>query len=116
MNYFIIFFISLVHEVLKLAKKMKIETNNSKVKWHLFKIKDSVLDDDLLKGVHIELFYNSQAVIDGCLGVYEYNDTYLKLRLKKGAIIFCGEKFDIVNFENQTITVKGNFNSLEFCQ
>lgn len=98
-----------------MAKKLKFETQKNKEKWNLFKFKDSVIDDDLIKGVHIELFYNKQAVIEGCLGVYEYNDTYLKLRLKNGAVIFCGENFDIVNFENQTMTVKGKITSLEYC-
>lgn len=98
-----------------MAKKLKFETQKNKEKWNLFKFKDSVIDDDLIKGVHIELFYNKQAVIEGCLGVYEYNDTYLKLRLKNGAVIFSGENFDIVNFENQTMTVKGKITSLEYC-
>ncbi len=101
--------------VLKLGKKMKIETNKQKEKWNLFKINEAVLNEDLIKGPHIELFYNNQAVIEGCLGVYEYNDTYLKLRLQKGAVILCGAGFDIVCFENKTITVKGKINSLEFC-
>ena len=98
-----------------MAKKLKFETQKNKEKWNLFKFKDSVIDDDLIKGVHIELFYNKQEVIEGCLGVYEYNDTYLKLRLKNGAVIFSGENFDIVNFENQTMTVKGKITSLEYC-
>ena len=49
------------------------------------------------------------------MGVYEYNDTYLKLRLSKGALVLCGERFDIVTYEEKTITVKGKINSLEFC-
>ena len=77
---------------------------------------DSVaLDNDLIKGPHIELFYNNRAVVEGCIGVYEYNDTYLKLRLSKGALILNGEAFDILTFEDKTITVKGKINSLEFC-
>lgn len=98
-----------------MGKKLKIEKTKRKEKWNLFHIESAVLDDDLIKGPHIELFYNNRIVVEGCLGVYEYNDTYLKLRLKSGAIILCGENFDIVTFENDTITVKGKIASLEFC-
>lgn len=98
-----------------MGKKLKIERSKRKEKWNLFRLNDAVLDDDLIKGPHIELFCNNQAVIDGCLGVYEYNDTYLKLRLTKGALVLCGTDFDIVTFENKMITVKGKITSLEFC-
>ncbi len=116
MNYFIKKFIALLQRSgFKLGKKLKVESSKQREKWNLFNINQSVLDNDLIKGPHIELFYNNMAVIEGCLGVYEYNDTYLKLRLQKGAIVLCGEDFDIMSFENRTITVKGKINSLEYC-
>ena len=98
-----------------MGKKLKIEKTGKKEKWNLFKINSTILDNDLIKGPHIELFSNSQIVIEGCLGVYEYNDTYLKLKLTKGALVICGENFDILTFENKMITVKGKISSLEFC-
>ena len=98
-----------------MGKKLKIERAEKSTKWNLFKMDSAILDNDLIKGPHIELFYNNQAVIEGCIGVYEYNDTYLKLRLSKGALILNGEAFDILTFEDKTITVKGKINSLEFC-
>ena len=49
------------------------------------------------------------------MGVLEYSDSYLKLRLPKGALTVCGGCFDIVSFEGTTITVKGKISSLEFC-
>ena len=98
-----------------MGKKLNIERSAKSTKWNLFKIDSAILDNDLIKGPHIELFYNNQVVIEGCIGVYEYNDTYLKLRLSKGALILNGEAFDILTFEDKTITVKGKINSLEFC-
>lgn len=98
-----------------MGKKLKIEKSGKKEKWYLFKLNSAVLDDDLIKGPHIELFYNNQIVIDGCKGIYEYNDAYLKLRLNKGSLVISGSNFDIVTFENNTITVKGKIISLEFC-
>ena len=98
-----------------MGKKLKIERSEKSTKRNLFKMDSAILDNDLIKGPHIELFYNNQVVIEGCIGVYEYNDTYLKLRLSKGALILNGEAFDILTFEDKTITVKGKINSLEFC-
>ena len=97
-----------------MSKKMKIEKGKKREKLNLFG-SEKVFDTDVLRGAHTEIFSNSRIVIEGCLGVYEYNDTYLKLRLSKGALILNGEAFDILTFEDKTITVKGKINSLEFC-
>ena len=47
--------------------------------------------------------------------VFEYSDTYMKLKLPKGSLTVCGCNFDIVAFEGSTITVRGNISSIEFC-
>ena len=57
--------------MLLLGKKFKIEKSVKREKWNLFNLNSAVLDDDLIKGPHIELFCNNQIVVDGCLGVYE---------------------------------------------
>ena len=49
------------------------------------------------------------------MGVIQYTETYIKLRLPKGEHTECGTENDIVTFEDTTITVKGNMSSLEFC-
>lgn len=97
-----------------LGKKLKIEKSTKKQKWNLFN-NSGEISQELLKGAHIELFSNRQMVLEGCLGVLEYNDTYLKLRLQNGAIVLCGSSFNIVCFENKTMTIKGKIDSLEFC-
>ena len=68
-----------------------------------------------IKGVHIEMFSNKEITIDGCCGVYEYGDDYLRLNIGKGSVVLCGCDFDIVFFEDRLITVKGNISNLEFC-
>lgn len=97
-----------------MAKKLKIEKSNKKEKWNIFGSADG-LSKTLLTGPRIELFSNNQMVLEGCAGIYEYNDNYLKLRLLHGALVLVGEDFDIVSFEEKTITVRGKFSSLEFC-
>lgn len=73
------------------------------------------MDAGLIKGPHIELFSNREITVDGCCGVFEYAENYIKLNLGRGALILCGTDFDIVLFENRTITVKGSISSVEFC-
>lgn len=97
-----------------MGKKLKIESNKKREKMNFFKNADDIIAQSGVFGAHIEILNNSQITIDGCYGVYEYRDTYLKLKLNKGAIILVGIGFDIAYFENKTITVKGKISSLEF--
>ena len=97
-----------------MSKKLKIEKSKKREKLNLFG-SEKVFDAEVLKGAHTEIFSNSRIVIEGCLGVYEYNDCYLKLKLIKGALIVSGSDFDISTFENTTITVNGKIIGLEFC-
>ena len=85
-----------------MSKKFKFKSEKPKEKWKIFSCGD-------------EIFGNHEIIVEGCMGVMEYTDTYLKLRLPKGALTVCGTEFDIVTFEDTTITVKGNMSSLEFC-
>ncbi len=97
-----------------MAKKLKLEKGKKKTKWNLAP-KSDLIDGSLLSSSHIEIFGSSKIEIDGCEGVYEYTGDYLKLRLKKGALLICGNNFDILTFENKTMAVKGNIKSIEFC-
>jgi sporulation protein YqfC len=96
-----------------LARKLKIESIRKKEKWNLL-ARENKLEKQLLIGPRIELIANKQIVVEGCLGVLEYNENYLKLRLSSTALILQGENFDVVSFSDQSILVKGKINSLEF--
>jgi sporulation protein YqfC len=96
------------------AKKLKIEGKKKKSKWKLLNFKETELETEIIGSAHIEIFGNSKISIDGCLGVYEYRDTYLKLKLLKGSIILCGSEFNIIYFENRLISIKGKISSIEF--
>lgn len=97
-----------------MSKRLKIERMKKKGKWNLIKSGQEIIDGSILKGAHTEIFGDGKITIDGCMGVSEYRDTYLKLKLSKGSMIICGDGFDIVYFENRLITVKGKISSLEF--
>ncbi len=92
----------------------KIKTPKKKAKWRLLKLNDENVNTDIIGSSHIEIFGNGRISIDGCLGVYEYKDTYLKLRLIKGSAILCGTNFNITYFENRLISVKGKISAIEF--
>lgn len=98
-----------------MAKKLKIEKSKQTAKWDILGKEEAFLDAAMLKGPHTEIFGNSRINVDGVLGVVEYKDTYVKLRLSRGTLILCGSGFDIVFFENRVITVKGKISSVEFC-
>lgn len=98
-----------------MGKKLKIEKSRKRKKWQLIKYTDSILEKDMIAGPHIELFGNSKIVIDGCRGVFEYKDTYIKLRLTQGMLILCGIDFDVISFEERLITIRGKISSIEFC-
>ena len=98
-----------------MAKKLKIENSKKKQRWRLLKTDEEYLTMPIKSLSHIEMLGNSLINIDGCMGVYEYSDTYLKIKLSKGSLIICGNDFDISYFENSLITVKGAISSVEFC-
>lgn len=97
-----------------MAKKYKIEKSNKKSKWNLT-AKDENTTENIISTSRIEITGNSALTLEGCRGVLEYTDTYMKLKLQKGALILCGSSFDITLFENKLISVKGNISSVEFC-
>ncbi len=97
-----------------MSKKLKIEKSERREKWNILRY-DNVLEKEMLASPHIEIFGNAKICIDGCKGVYEYNETYIKLKLARGSLILCGNNFDIVYYEGDTITVKGKIASVEFC-
>ncbi len=98
-----------------MAKKLKIEKGKPKEKWNISGLADSIVEKEMITGSYIEIFSNSQIVIDGCLGVFEYTDSYLRLKMQKGYLILCGNCFNITTFEESRITVKGKISSVEFC-
>ncbi len=96
-----------------MAKKLKIESSVKKSKWRIWGLSKEA-GGEIIGNTHTEIFGNGKISIDGCLGVYEYKDTYLKLRLIKGTVILCGSGFNIVYFENRLISVTGKISAIEF--
>ncbi len=98
-----------------MAKKFTFPSEKPKEKWQIFRHLDGAMEAGGFSGPHFELFGNRELLLEGCLGVFEYSDTYLKLRISHGSVIICGKGFDIVLFEDALIRIKGEFSSIEFC-
>lgn len=97
-----------------MSKKYKIEKNSKKSKWNL-SASDKPQSPNFLSTSRIEMIGNNILTLEGCHGVIEYTDAYIKLRLSKGYLILCGNMLDITIFENKLISIKGSFSSVEFC-
>lgn len=98
-----------------MSQKLNIERSRKKMKTHLFSSADELLQTKVLKGAHIELFSNKEMVLEGCCGVFEYTDNYIRLNLGKGALIINGKNFDISTFQDKIIVIKGEIDTIEFC-
>jgi len=90
--------------------KYRFISSKPKEKINFLSEKDFVID-----GTRIEVFSNREIIVEGCLGVFEFSDTLIRINLKRGSIIVSGKSFDINGFEEETITIKGIINSIEFC-
>lgn len=96
-----------------MGKKLKIEKNRKMEKWKIFSIAKE--EKDLTISPNIEMLGNREIIIDGCEGVFEYSDSYIKIKIKKGVLILYGRDLNIVCFENSLISLKGKIETLEFC-
>lgn len=98
-----------------LKEKFRFPSTKGKNKLKFFGTPDDVIDMDIVKGAHIELFSNKELILEGCRGVFEYDENYIRLRLANGSMVLCGSNFDIRLYEENTITIKGNISTIEFC-
>ena len=96
-----------------MSQRFKFKSNHEKPKINLIGIGEET--ENMFSGPHTELFSNREITVEGCKGVMEYKDTYLKIKINKGLMVLCGEDFRITHYENNVITVKGKISSIEFC-
>lgn len=66
-------------------------------------------------GAKIEMLSNREVSVDGCRGIAEYNDIYVKLKIIGGLLIITGKELKIPVFERPVITVCGEIGAIEFC-
>lgn len=69
--------------------------------------------EDIVKG-NIELFGNKQIIVDGCKGVIDYNEDFLKLDLGKIVLKVTGYNLVIDSYIYEQVDLKGEIVSVEF--
>jgi len=93
-----------------LSKKLKFNTSSKKERIKFLGKDSEFLPDD----THLEVYPSREITLDGCVGVLEFTDTYIKLNLKKGSVTVMGKSLDIKSFEGKTIVMGGSFSAVEF--
>lgn len=63
---------------------------------------------------HLQLYGNSECVVDGLKSIIEYNSDKIKLDIGKRVITFLGEDLEINSFTPEGAVVKGFIMSMEF--
>jgi sporulation protein YqfC len=63
---------------------------------------------------HIEIFSNSECIIDGLKGIMEYTDEKIKVNLGKYAVSVLGDELYINSFSHNGAIINGNIISVEF--
>lgn len=96
-----------------MSKKIKL-AGKSRSKIDLFGKMLELPPGLLGKGSHIELMSNTEAVVDGCRGVLEYDDTVVKLNTGKMIVTFTGRNLIIAAFDREQAVIKGYILSLSF--
>ncbi|MBO4693633.1 MAG: YabP/YqfC family sporulation protein [Clostridia bacterium] len=93
--------------------KFKFKTNSQKKKLNIFRFNGVTDTGRNLSAPRIEIISNREFSLDGCLGIIEYNDVYVRVKVPRGEITVMGVSLDIPIFDGPIITVKGKIHSVE---
>lgn len=63
---------------------------------------------------HIELKGNSDATIEGCRGILDYDETYITINLGDSTVRFSGAELEISSFFDGRAVIKGTIASVDF--
>ncbi|MCI8622508.1 MAG: hypothetical protein HFG26_02455 [Provencibacterium sp.] len=64
----------------------------------------------------IQLIANREALVDGCKGVIEYNEDYIRLNLGNMAVRFCGRGLQLRSMSEESVIIDGFIQSVEYIQ
>ena len=62
----------------------------------------------------IHLFSNSEALIEGCCGILEYNSDKIKIDIGDKAVCFSGLNLSMEDYNLAETNIKGDIISIEF--
>lgn len=71
--------------------------------------------DTLTSGItQIELLGNNEAVVEGCKGILEYDDTVIKIAIHKMQVKFIGIDLTIKSLNSESVIIQGAIGGIEF--
>ena len=74
------------------------------------------LDEDICRKCgYIEIISNYCALVDGCTGILEYDDSCVKLSIGKKSVCFHGNSLTIKSLSMEQAMVEGTILHMEFC-
>ena len=94
--------------------KFRFKTNGEKNKLKIFRYEKASESRKKLLTPQIEMLSNKELNLDGCKGIIEYNDVYIRIKVSGGEITVTGDALNIPVFEGAAITVSGKIKSVEF--
>ena len=63
----------------------------------------------------MEIIENRELTVDGCRGVAEYDENYIKLNAKKGTVTVFGSALEIKSYSEASLMITGKIERIEFC-
>ena len=75
---------------------------------------NDILPQDITNTPNIQLFGDKQITVDGCKGVDEYTDLYIKIKTNGGLISIGGRYLNIKLLTTTSIIVEGKIFSVAF--
>ena len=96
---------------------MKTRTKERKGNAELSKHKEAVTLGNVIANqeIHIELNGNREALVEGCKGIVEYNDSTVRLNTAAGQIRFSGRSLQIACMTEDSMILRGYILGLEYC-
>ena len=71
--------------------------------------------DSLSNGItQIELLGNSEAVVEGCKGILEYDDAVIRIAIQKMQVRFAGTNLTIKSLNSESVIIQGVIDKIEF--
>ena len=75
---------------------------------------ESVPFKNMLSPVHLDIKSNREIVVEGCSGIEEYDENFVKIKVPKMAISFFGRNLEIKCMNVDSLVIEGFVTSIEF--
>ncbi len=93
---------------------MKKRTNKKDTLLDVLSKKYEIQKESLFGGTHVEISGNTEAIVEGCLGVLEYGDCVISLNTAKLTVRINGADLTITSFQNGQAVITGIIAGVDF--